>query len=351
MNVVIENDKAIVNHQELKELVAKVLAAVDVPKEDAKIVADVMVSADLKGIESHGIRWLDVYLQRIKAGSVKPVTDLTVVQEKAGLLLLDAQSGLGQVAMAKGIKMGIEKAKQSGVCVVAVRNSNHFGATCYYTELATKSNMAAMVMTNGTPLMAPWGGVTPCIGTNPISFGFPSDAAPVILDMATTATARGKVFVAALHGRQLEPGLALNKDGEPTTDPKEALEGVLLPFGGPKGYGMSLTIDIMAGILTSSNHGTNIKSLYGDLETVQNIGHFALIVNIEDFMAVDDFMAGMKVSRNELRSSKLAKGFSQIFLPGEIEANTMKQRLQEGVILPVASWNMLQDWAKKLEIQ
>ncbi|HHY71525.1 MAG TPA: Ldh family oxidoreductase [Thermoanaerobacterales bacterium] len=339
-----------VNHEVLKNLVCQLLEKVNVPKEDALIVANAMVQANLRGVDSHGVRWLDIYLKRIMAGSVKPVTKLKTIREKAAHLLLDAQGGLGQVAMSKGIEMGIEKAKNAGICVVAVRNSNHFGAAGYYSELATKANMGAMVMTNSTPLMAPWGGATLCIGTNPVSFGFPSKDGPVILDMATTAIARGKVFLAAQKGTPLPDGIALNKNGEPTNDAKEALEGILLPVGGPKGYALSLVIDIMAGILTGSNHGKGITSLYGDLENAQDIGHFALLINIEEFLDIEEYFNAMQKSRKELKASKLAKGYTQIYLPGEIESNTKEQRLKNGVVLPADTWDNLQGWVKKFNI-
>jgi LDH2 family malate/lactate/ureidoglycolate dehydrogenase len=351
MKVSIDNDIVTIGPQDLRNLVTDLLEKVGVPRWDGATVAEIMVNADLKGVESHGVRWLDIYLKRIQAGSVKPVTDLKVVQEKAGLLLVDAQGGLGQVAFTKAIEMGIAKAKTAGVCAVGVRNTNHCGMLGFYTELATKANMAAMTMTNSTPLMAPWGGTTLSIGTNPISFGVPTQGEPVILDMATSASARGKVFLAAQKGYKLPDGVALTKDGEPTTDPKEALEGILLPVGGPKGYGLSLIIDIMAGIMTGSNFGQGITSLYGDLAQAQNIGHFAVLVNIEDFLAVDDFFAGMQRSRTELKSSKLVKGFTEIFLPGEIEANTLKQRTEKGAVLPLATWSVLDGWAKKFGIQ
>jgi LDH2 family malate/lactate/ureidoglycolate dehydrogenase len=350
MNVSIDKDIVTIDPQDLKILVANLLEKVGVPRDQGDMVAEVMVSADLRGVESHGVRWLDIYLKRIQAGSVKPVTDLKVIQEKAAMLLLDAQGGLGQVAFTKAIEKGIAKAKTAGVCAVGIRNTNHCGCLGFYTELATKSNMAAIVMTNGTPLMAPWGGMTLSIGTNPISFGVPTNGEPVILDMATSASARGKVFLAAQKGYPLPAGIALNKDGEPTTDPKEALEGILLPVGGPKGYGLSLIIDILAGIMTGSNFGQGIKSLYGDVATAQNIGHFAVLVNIEDFMAIDDFFAGMQKSRSQVKGSKLAKGFSEIFLPGEIEANTRKQRLGKGAVLPVSTWSVLEEWAKKFGV-
>lgn len=346
------NSEAVTIHvQGLKDLVSGLLEKAGVPLLQAGHAADVMVNAEMKGIESHGVRWLDIYLKRIRAGSVNPVTELKVIQQKAGLLLLDAQNGLGQVAFSKGIEMAIEKAKKVGVCTLGVRNSNHCGALGYYAEMAVKANMAAIVMTNGTPLMAPWGGITPCIGTNPIAFAVPGRAEPVILDMATSASARGKVFVAAQKGIKLPEGIALNREGEPTTDPKEALEGLLLPVGGPKGYGLSLMIDIMAGIMTGSKHGRQITSLYGDLEHAQNIGHFAVLINVDDFLPLEDFFAGMQQSRSELKQSKPAKGFTGIFLPGEIEANTVRQSEKQGTVLPAATWNMLQDWKENLKLE
>lgn len=351
MKVSIDKDIVTIAPLDLKNLVTSLLEKVGVPREQGAMVAEVMVNADLKGVESHGVRWLDIYLKRIQAGSVKPVTTLKVVKEKAGLLLVDAQGGLGQVAFTRAIEMAIAKAKTAGVCAVGVRNTNHCGALGFYTELATKANMAAIAMTNSTPLMAPWGGVTLSIGTNPISFGVPTQGEPVILDMATSASARGKVFLAAQKGYKLPDGVALTKDGEPTTDPKEALEGLLLPVGGPKGYGLSLIIDVMAGIMTGSNFGQGITSLYGDLAKPQDIGHFAVLVNIEDFMDIDDFFAGMQRSRTELKSSKLAKGFTEIFLPGEIEANTFRQRAEKGAQLPLATWSVLEGWAQKFGIQ
>jgi LDH2 family malate/lactate/ureidoglycolate dehydrogenase len=351
MKVSIDKDFVTIAPQDLRILVTDLLEKVGVPRADGAMVAEVMVNADLKGVESHGVRWLDIYLKRIQAGSVKAVTKLEVVKEKAGLLMLDAHGGLGQVAFTRAMEMAIAKAKTAGVCAVGVRNSNHCGALGFYTELATKANMAALAMTNSTPLMAPWGGTTLSIGTNPISFGVPAEGEPVILDMATSATARGKVFLAAQKGYKLPDGVALTKDGEPTTDPKEALEGILLPVGGPKGYGLSLIIDIMAGIMTGSNFGQGITSLYGDLAKAQDIGHIAVVFNIEDFLALDDFFAGMRRSRSELKSSKLAKGFAEIFLPGEIEANLLKQRAEQGAVLPLATWSVLEEWAKKFAIR
>jgi LDH2 family malate/lactate/ureidoglycolate dehydrogenase len=351
VKAVIERDTVTIASDDLKALACKLLEKVGVPKEDALKVADVMVTCDLKGMESHGVRWLDIYLKRLRAGSVNPVTDLKIVREKAAILLLDAQNGLGQVAFSKAVEMGIAKAKDAGSCVVGVRNSNHCGALGYYAEIATKSNMAIMLTSNAASMMAPWGGMTLSLGTNPICYGFPGDGFPVIIDMATSASARGKVFVALQKGTKLPDGVALNKDGEPTIDPREALEGILLPMCGPKGYGLALMADVMGGIMTGSNFGQNIPSLHGDINHVQNIGHCAVIINIEDFLPATEFIAKMGESKCQLKSSKPAKGFTEIFLPGEIEANTLRQRKQHGAKIGLGTWTNLQEWAEKLKIR
>jgi LDH2 family malate/lactate/ureidoglycolate dehydrogenase len=173
----------------------------------------------------------------------------------------------------------------------------------------------------------------------------------VIGDMATSASARGKIFVAFQKGTKLPDGVALNKKGEPTTDPKEALEGILLPVGGPKGYSLALAIDIMAGIMTGSNFGQNIPSLHGEVERVQNIGQFAVIFNIDDFVPIGEFLEKMEDSKSQLKRAQPAKGFSEVCLPGEIEAKTLRQRREQGAVISVGTWNMLQSWAKKLNVE
>ncbi|MBS7526188.1 Ldh family oxidoreductase [Fusibacter paucivorans] len=339
--------QVIVTKEQLKQDVIYLLEKLGVPTDEADMTAEVMVDTNAKGIETHGVRWLDIYMQRIQAGSVKAKTKLDVIKEKGSLLILDANHGLGQVAMTKAVEMGVKKAKENGISVVAVRNSNHFGATGFYTELAAKSDVIAFVATNGTPLMAPWGGTDLCIGTNPLSYAFPTKGYPIVLDMATTAIARGKVFVAARKGLPLPEGTALNKDGVPTVDAKEALDGVLLPAAGPKGFGLSLMIDIMAGILTGSNYGTNITSLFGDLEGVQDIGHFAYFINIEDFMDLDEYYEKIEANKARMKSSKLAQGFNQIFMPGEIEAGIREKNLKDGIAIPKPTMDVLEAWKSK----
>jgi LDH2 family malate/lactate/ureidoglycolate dehydrogenase len=350
VKAVIEQETVMINPDDLKDLARQLLEKAGVPRLDASRVADELVTCDLKGMESHGVRWLDIYLKRLIAGSTNPVTDLKIVREKGAILLVDAQNGLGQVALSRAVEMGIAKAKDAGSCVVGVRNSNHCGALGYYAEIATMANMAIMLTSNSAPLMAPWGGTTLSLGTNPICYGFPGDGFPVIVDMATSASARGKVFVAVQKGTKIPEGVALNKNGEPTTDAREAMEGILLPMCGPKGYGLALMADIMGGIMTGSNFGQGVPSLHGDIKHVQHIGHCAVIIDIDAFLPVAEFTQKMGESKRQLKSSKLAKGFTEIFLPGEIEGDKLRQGKQQGARITSGTWANLQDWAKTLKI-
>lgn len=335
---------------EIKEMVIDLLTAVGVPHEDADITAEVMADTDAKGIETHGIRWLDVYLKRIQAGGVKPLAKLDVIKDKGSLLILDANHGLGQVAMNKAIELGTQKAQEQGCAVVAVRNSNHFGATGYYAEMAAKKGFVAFVCSNSTPLMAPWGGLDPCIGTNPLAYGFPTRGYPVVLDMATTAYARGKVFVAARKGHSLPEGVALNKEGHPTTDPNEALEGLMLPAAGPKGFGLSLVIDFLAGIMAGANFGTNMGKIFGDFDKPQDIGHYAYFLNIEDFIPLEEYYEKVEADIAKMKDSRLVPGTSKIYMPGEIEA---KARERNGDKIPIAAtvWEGLKELRHKFEIK
>lgn len=343
-----QESQVILKKEEIVAAVAGLLQGVGVPAADAAIVADVMADTNARGIESHGIRWLDIYLQRLQAGGVNPVTTVDVTKDKGSLLILDANNGLGQVAMVKAVEMGVKKAKETGMAMVGVRNSNHFGACAYYTEMAAKMGVVSFCCTNATPLMAPWGGIDLCIGTNPLSYGFPTKGTPIVLDMATTAYARGKVFIAARKGVPIPEGVALNKNGEPTTDAKEALEGIMLPASGPKGFGLSLVIDLLCGIMTGSKYGVHITPIFGQLETAQNIGHFAFFLNIEDFVPVNKYYEEIEDTITNMKKSRLAKGYDRIYMPGEIEAGVRAKALTEGIAIPKPTWDVLQEWKAKL---
>ncbi|OIQ50523.1 putative oxidoreductase YjmC [Pseudodesulfovibrio hydrargyri] len=343
-----QEEQIVLKKEELSAVIQELLTKVGVPAADAAITADVMADTNARGVESHGVRWLDIYLQRIQAGGVSPVTKLDVVQDKPSLLILDANNGLGQVAMHRAVEMGAKKAKENGVAIVGLRNTNHFGACAYYTEMASKMGLVSFVCTNATPLMAPWGGIDLCIGTNPLSYGFPTKGTPIILDMATTAYARGKVFVAERKGEKIPEGVALDKNGAPTTDPKAALEGIMLPASGPKGFGLSLVIDLLCGIMTGAKYGTHITPIFGTIDKSQNIGHFAFFLDIEAFVPVEEYYNNIEDNIANMKKSRLAKGYDRIYMPGEIESGIREKNLKDGISIPKPTWDVLQEWKAKL---
>jgi LDH2 family malate/lactate/ureidoglycolate dehydrogenase len=232
----------------LLEACGRILEKVGVPPEQARIIAEVTVEADLRGIGSHGLLRLPAYVHRVQAGLMAADTQLKVVRERGATVLLDAQGGFGQVAGVYAMNQAIERARQHGVGFVAVRNANHFGIAAYYTMMALPHRMIGIAATNAAPSMAAWGGTTPVLGTNPISVAIPTGQdVDIVLDMASSVVARGKIRAAATKGERIPLGWALDAEGRPTEDPQAALKGTLLPIGGPKGYGLALVVDVLAG--------------------------------------------------------------------------------------------------------
>jgi LDH2 family malate/lactate/ureidoglycolate dehydrogenase len=234
-------------------------------------------------------------------------------------------------------------AREHGIAAVGVKNSNHFGIGAYYAMMGLKDDMIAVVCTNTSPLMAPFGGKEAFLGTNPIAIAIPAgDQYPVVLDMATSLVPRGKIEVAARKGEKIPVGWAIDADGRPTQDPAEALKGTLLPMGGPKGYGLALMVDILAGILTEAAFGDNIGSLFGDMDKPQNVGHFMLAIDPSGFRSLDRFKTTMDNLIVSIKNSAPAEGVKELFLPGEIEYLKTKERSENGFTLnPVVVTNLL----------
>jgi LDH2 family malate/lactate/ureidoglycolate dehydrogenase len=307
------------------------------PKDEAYINADNLVDADLTGVESHGVSRMAIYLKRIRDGVVNPKCEIKVVAEHPAVLVIDAKNSMGAVASYKAMEMAIKKAKASGVAFVTVRNSNHYGTAAYYTKMALEHDMIGFSSTNGPARMAPWGGKDPYFGTNPFSIAVPAgQELPVVADMATSLVARGKIILAAKNNKEIPLGWAINKDGEDTTNAKEALEGTVLPFGGPKGSAIALLIDVFSGILAGASFGPHIKDMYANFEEPTNTGHIFGAFDISKFIDTSLFKQNMDQMIREIKGSTPAKGVQEIFLPGEIELKKKQQRLKEGIPLSPA---------------
>jgi len=304
----------------LTEFGSRVLQSLGVPAPDATLVADSLVVAEQWGHPSHGMLRLPWYVERLRAGTITPVTELTVLEDRGALVSTDGNSGVGQVITERIMRLAVDRAKIHGIGAVGVRNSNHFGTAAYFTRRAVAQGCAAILTTNGSPAMAPWGGMDKAVGANPWSFAAPDgsgDAA--VVDIANTGVARGKIYAAEEKGVEIPSGWALDKNGNPTTNPSAALDdGLVLPMAGHKGYAISFMMDVFSGVLTGSSFG---KGVAGPWQPTSHsgAGHLAIAIDISAFQPLADFDSRMQDLISEVKSSRTIPGVDDIFYPGEIE--------------------------------
>lgn len=321
----------------LIDFATAVYTSAGVPQADAHLIADTLVQADLWGHQSHGVLRLGWYLDRIRNGVMKPVTTPEFVVDAGAIAVIDAHDGIGHVATMLATSEAIRRAKQHGIGAVAVRNSNHFGTCMYYTRRVATAGCVAMLTSNGGPAMAPWGGRKKIVGTNPWSIAAPvagdDTRAPFVVDMAATGVARGKIYLAKNKNLPIPLGWAINKDGAPTTDPQEAIDGIILPMAEHKGYAIAAMVDMMSGVLTGSGFLSAVHSPYKTAE-ISHCGHLMIAMDIAKFQPLDQFHARMQAFAHEIKSVPLAKGFDEVFYPGEIEDNNDVKFRREGLMLP-----------------
>jgi LDH2 family malate/lactate/ureidoglycolate dehydrogenase len=318
--------------QKVEEFCLDVLKKVGVSPEWSAIIAESLVCAELRGIYSHGAVRLESYIQRFEAGVLKLQAPIETEMDKQAVALLNANNTFGQIAGHKAMKLAIDKAKQYGAGIVAVKNSNHFGIAAYYAMMALKEEMVGCVFTNASPAMAVYGTKTPLIGTNPIAIAIPAgDQLPIVLDMSTSVVARGKIRYAALTGHDIPLGWARDIDGKPTENAKAALKGSLEPVGGVKGSALSFIIDIICGVLTNTVLTGGVKNLT-DTSGPANTGHFFSALNVARFIDTELFKANVDQVIKNIKGLPPIDG-GQIFMPGEIEYLTSAKRMQEGIPL------------------
>ena len=345
-----EGNTVLVSAVVLIEACEQVLEKAGVPRSQAKMIAQAVVEGDLRGVESHGVLRLPAYVHRVQAGLMTATTELKVVQERGSTLLLDAQGGFGQVAGIHAMDHAIARARQHGVGVVAVRNANHFGIAAYYTMMALPHRMIGMAATNAAPSMAAWGGTAAVLGTNPICVAIPTGQdVDIVLDMASSIVARGKIRSAISKGDRIPLGWALDAEGRPTEDPQAALKGTLLPIGGPKGYGLALVVDALAGVLTGSDYSVHLSSVH-DLSCRASVGFVMQAVDITAFADWSEYEKDVQSLIGEIRNSPRAPGIDRIFLPGEIEWSTWRERRQSGIPVPVKLLGQMRELASELGI-
>jgi len=308
-----------VDWRRLRTLARAIFLGAGLPHPEAEIIADSLVAANLAGVHSHGVSRISDYLERMERGLITRATKIDVVRESATTALLDANNGWGQVASQRAVEIVVGKSRDFGSAWVGVRNSNHYGTAAYWTSRMASEGMVGISSTNASPVMAPFGSRRASLGTNPISIAVPSGSgAPVVLDMATSIQARGKIILADKNGESIPEGWAITKDGRPTTDPREALEGSMLPAAGPKGSGLAIMLDVLTGVLTGARFGLGVPRMYEDPEP-QQLGHIFAAINVEAMMPLDEFLARISEKERETRESPPADGFDRVLMPGDVE--------------------------------
>jgi len=329
----------------------RLLEKAGVPNNQAEIISIVVVEADLRGIGSHGILRLPAYIRRVLAGTMTADTQLTVLRERKASLLLDAQCGFGQVAAVFAMEQAIIKAEKYGIGFAAVRNSGHFGIAAYYAMMALSHHMIGMVSANSAPSMAAWGGTNPLFGTNPICVAVPTGLdVDIVLDMASSVVARGKIRLAVKKGEEIPLNWALDSQGLPTGDPNAAMKGTLLPIGGPKGYGLALVVDILSGVLTGSNFGKDVPTTL-DFDRKVSAGFVVQAIDISAFTEPDEFYKNIQSLIADIRNSPRAPDVERIYLPGEIEWLNHQERQEKGIPVPYSLIQELEKIAEELKVE
>ncbi len=326
-----------INHTALGEWAKNIFMKLGVSEPDADIITQSLLSANLRGVDTHGItRMLGVYVKRIQLGLMQTTPHFEVVREKASTALIDCHNSIGQLGAYLAMQKTIEKAKKTGTAFVATTHSNHYGAAAYWAMMALEHGMIGFSSVNAPAAMAPTGGRQAMFGTNPFAIAVPAgNDIPFVLDMATTLVARGRIVLYAKQGKTLAPGWAFDAMGRPTTDAQVALKGLLAPMGGYKGYGIAFAVDILSGILTGSNFGKHFPGMLAEnLETPTDVGGVFAAIDIESFMDLAVFNKRMEQAFAEVRGCAKAEGVDRIYTPGEIEHNTTVARLQSGIPLP-----------------
>jgi LDH2 family malate/lactate/ureidoglycolate dehydrogenase len=334
----------------LKQASERLLQKAGVPADQAAMIAQIIVEADLRGIDSHGVLRLPAYIRRVQAGTMTAKTETKILRERGASVLLDAQHGFGQIAGVNAMHEAMARAEKYGTALVAVRNSGHFGIAAYYAMLALPRKMIGLISANAAPSMAAWGGTTALLGTNPICAAIPTGGdVDIVLDMASSVVARGKIRLAANKGERIPSGWALDAQGMPTEDPAAAMKGTLLPIGGPKGYGLALVLDVLSGVLTGSDFGAHIAST-DDLDRNVSAGFVVQAIDIAAFADSQEFEKNIQAMIAEIRNSPRAQGVDRIYLPGEIEWLKQRERLATGVPVPESLLQNLNQLADELNV-
>ncbi len=337
----------------LEEFTASAMRALGLPSEDAATVATLMVEADMQGSDGHGVIRLAPYAKRILAGGINLKPDIKVVQERTAMALVDGDNGMGHLVMKKATELAIHKARSAGIAWVGSRLSNHAGPASLYARMALQHDMIGLYFAVGNANhLPPWGGLDMLLSTNPIAAAIPTlNEAPVVLDMATTVAAYGKVKAKAQRGEMMPEGWMIDRQGKPLLDPTKSEEGFLLPIGGYKGYGLSLIVGILAGTLNGAAMGSQVIDFNKDFSTTTNTGQAIAIMDPSAFGDITEFKQNVDTLVLELRGSERMPGVDRIWLPGEQSHEKRLSHEAHGIVLAPSLMKQLNDLAAQLNIK
>ncbi|MCW5982233.1 MAG: Ldh family oxidoreductase [Bryobacteraceae bacterium] len=338
------------SRESLQALVEAIFHRCGMPADHARRLAETLVAADLRGCHSHGVLRVPDYVRKLTVEGVDPRGEPRVVSERPGAIVVDGGNSMGQIGSVFAMRRAIEKAREQNVVAAAVRGSNHCGAMAYYAMMALAEGMIGIAATNALPTMAPWGGRDRLVGINPLAVAIPAGRnRPIVYDAAFSACSHGKIRIYHQKGLPLPEGWALDAEGRPTTDAAAALEGLLRPIGGYKGYSLALIFGILSAGLSGAAYGTRLGNM-NDGPRPGVDGHFYMALNVGAFIDPAEFGRQVDEAIDEIRASRTAPGFDRIYLPGEIEAETEERYLREGIPLNEATLADLGATARSLGI-
>lgn len=335
MKISVENEK---------ELVMEILTKIGVKENQAKIITAATLDSDLKGFTSHGLGRFPQYIRGIESNRIQIDGEYDIVKETESIALINGNSLFGQYVAHEAMMLAIKKAKKTGIGAVGTFNSNHFGVTGYYSDLAIRNDVIGLVNCNTEPGVAPLGGKKPILGTNPIAMGIPAEETYIAVDMATSTAARGKLLEAKRKGTEIPPNTAIDKDGNPTTDPEAALEGSLLPFGAHKGYALSFMIEILCGPLVNAAFGTAVTGTAGDYKEECTKGDLFIAIDPDKFTSIEKFKEETEEFVKEVRAS------GNTFVPGDLEVKRIAENEENGFTIDSKLQETLEDICESLDI-
>lgn len=340
-----------INPSDLESFAHQVLVANNVPDSHAGIITKCLVQADLRGVDTHGTNRIPSYMKRIRQKVLDPAASPDLQQITPIAALVDGKNTFGFVSAHKAMQRAVEMAQEFGLGLVSVKHSNHYGMSAWIVQQAIDAGMMSLVFTNSSPALPVWGGMSKLMGVSPLACGAPAGKErPFILDMAPSIAARGKIYRALRRGEKIPTDWALDGEGNITDDPARALEGVMLPMGGPKGSALSVMMDVFSGVFSGSAFAGHVTGPY-DPSKPADVGHFIMAIKPDLFVSLDDFKERMDYLYQRVVGSDKMAGVDRIYYPGEIEQITMEKRVAEGIPFTEAEIEALNSEAALVGVQ